>query len=437
MGGGPIDQQPAPVDPQIEAAAESEALPLPPSENPFEAGMYALPTGCNFLTPAEHGALIDDYSAWGPYFDRRFGGNVLLQQRAVDQFGTHSPQGVHVRQQIAPALAYCRQLLQVHAADPASTTMLDRYPLSSELWSVLEAIPGSSRVEKLTKVRDDHLIQFIEWNGRLIDYSTEQRAAELAPPIAAFRARLSRAILQQHLPLDHDMAMARVDQAVVAFADPLIMGPKLKGRTSTVSGTVSVNFDILDPTQLRKTVFHELLHRVAGKAIALQHPAKLQGLVVARDGLAVFAPSKERMRWANEALAYLLTDVFLDSTIEPNFDFRTASFTQLSARYNQQADPYDGRLLLPGVLEGPHAEVSSYHLLEAFFEDYDPHMPAGERSPKQRQLYGSFEQAWGKFDIVQPYLYDPHTPPDDNPDYYLQTLQKIQRLSGLLRKKGR
>lgn len=141
-----------------------------------------------------------------------------------------------------------------------------------------------------------------EWEGKFEGWKSE------------FRLELKKAVMDGHIPRN-ERYDERIDDVRILVADPIAMG-SLAGRDHG-AGILSVRVESREEGAIRKTVFHEMTHRVAGGAIqrtdteAYDHDSLLwqsADYVNRKHGLAFNAERGFRINgtWLNEGMTELL-----------------------------------------------------------------------------------------------------------------------------------
>lgn len=148
------------------------------------------------------------------------------------------------------------------------------------------------------------------------------------------------------------------------------------GSFSIVNGKVSIAEQV--PKDLEEHVFtHEALHALSGRTIIVRRfDGDPYGAVEhQRVGLRIYEFGKfENFRWLNEAITEELTLGLLE---------KEESKIYFAERYLMKLLGTNGSAVIPFEL-----------FVNAYFEDYDPSKPPGERIPEWKKLYGAINEAY-------------------------------------------
>lgn len=241
------------------------------------------------------------------------------------------------------------------------------------------------------RVPDDILIVMLE--RHVERFGEREKEFEKVEPLLRknFLSRLQTAVDEGKIPFSYDVVAERFNGAT-AFLHDYLQFPRDMGRSGSIHRTISLRSSLMDtdrgdPERMRllaeETFFHEGIEAIRGVAyMRWEHkfedneageveyePRFTEG----RSGLTfsgIGGDRKEVFEWLHEAVVEQLALILLDR--EPIDDARGAERAALQ------------KLLRDGL---PWNDLCS-----AFIEDYDPSLPAGERSPAWKKFRKSVDE---------------------------------------------
>jgi len=199
-----------------------------------------------------------------------------------------------------------------------------------------------------------------------------------------FRERLSR------YGVDSELVDRRITETRVTFFD-YVEAMSLKGEDYYVGGDFSDRLSLarvrsFEPFYEQERIYsHELLHATSGRAL-IHQPGNLtnrEEIINQRVGLE-FKPANNHpylFRWLNEAITEDLNKEMMGNS-------------ELDSSYREE------RHLLQLLCTFGSTEVPVSVFREAYFENYDPDDPTGERVPKYKELQRQLMAAYGERILV-------------------------------------
>jgi hypothetical protein len=152
----------------------------------------------------------------------------------------------------------------------------------------------------------DTMLVIARKNGELTKYDAE-KFHELCEGFRnEFKDAVIHAVREEKLPPDTLSNLARVDSVHFQFRDTMDMVAYSAEGSAGAHGSINASgMNLRRPERLRHTVFHELMHEIAGKTLSLritsdEKRGDTHDVNTERSGL-VFSGSRHGM-WINEAL---------------------------------------------------------------------------------------------------------------------------------------
>ena len=277
--------------------------------------------------------------------------------------------------------------------DTSRIAILDnlRSVLPEDIAADLELTDRSKGIElfgKLSTASDETVGDFIIWHGEYL----ERKNRELEPVIDTlkqeFTDAITAAIDSHNLPVSHEQLKTRMDNISFTVCDPIAMNMESLGGYYNVHTRDIYVAPYTKPENLKKVVFHELMHHLSGQTTYIDRDLEedwVSGGRGIRSGL-VF-PSGDRVpTWMNEAITEQMAQVLLG---DQDIDFEDATVSDFFAikegTYLMERDA------MSVVME----DISLKDMLRAYFEDAVPSDDAEAILPAARQFWGSVTDELG------------------------------------------
>ena len=209
-----------------------------------------------------------------------------------------------------------------------------------------------------------------EWEGKFEDWRNQ------------FRLRLHTAVADGIIPANEHYDQ-RIDDVRFLVADPVAMG-NILGR-SQGAGILSVQVEFHKEGDVRKTVFHEMLHHIAGGTI------QRTDVEIFEHGALLWQSTQYINR--KQGLAFNANSGFYQSGV-----WLTEGMTELLARYLAEMDkmtmsyPYEQMCILDSIRSGA---VPQKLFIDAYFEAHRAKLEDGSRLPAFRALSLAMTKAHG------------------------------------------
>lgn len=353
-----------------------------PPENPFVRRPIELPEGQAYMTV---GQIITNWADSRP--------EDLLSERA---FGAHYFEYFDAIHDIRRRLGEQQELLEP-----------DTFGFSI-LQSLRSALHEADLGVDVMRMSNDQVVDYTRERARTKVFECEQRDAELQPIADKFRRRLIHAATKQHLPVDLPTALAKLDAVRIIYFD----GVEAEGSFDLTTGLVRIGLTD-DPDEQESRVFHELSHVVGGYEM-VRNSRSDENVRATRFGLLTVSHHGQQLRWLGEAVTDKLSVLLQDEGV----DYRQLSLKEVFDTKNANPHYRTDERVLRAVLNGPEGKVPFYDVIAAHTEDYDPRVPQGERSPKQRQLYKQMGRMWQGHEVIDPIIFGRHSAAFDRHEGY-------------------
>ncbi|MBI2411391.1 MAG: hypothetical protein HYV32_05875 [Candidatus Kerfeldbacteria bacterium] len=231
-------------------------------------------------------------------------------------------------------------------------------------------------------ISDDLLFAVAKQHSEHVQQQEEQLEQFVQQTKQEFKQAVKEAVTNGWLPQEAENALSRIDDVTVCLQDKMedILSSKLGDHSDT--GKITVSNEQLQPkllTRLRKTIFHELLHEIAGKSINIytkqDNPlSSVHDLLSRKSGVVVkkYDSWEMKFNWLNEAITE-----WLAVRLSGYDDDQQENAYKGSTSYVDERKELD-RLFDNGLLE---QVVTS-----AYFENVNTNIPSEERNQHFIQL---------------------------------------------------
>jgi len=332
-----------------------------------------------------------------------------------------------------------RDVLRLYLDDQdklkALNEILSQYPMPDELaGKIVEYMSEDvGIVEGLIMCDEETFIDFCAWNEWYLNSDEAQKWVVIEKVMHEWEQRICAAIESECLPADAGQLTARMNEVKVIFGDPIVLMMKDMGGLYVPADRLIIVSAGCNEKRLEKTLYHELMHHLSGQTVIVNKYSMIDDSVPTEDVHTEVSVTRSgimggnRARSINEAITEQLTQLLL--TQKDGLDFSRMTILDFFASAIDYEDedhyPYEevgtyfnarkqAMNLLLGVararskdLEGLSGdelwersdEIESEIIntvLKAYFEDYLPETPIGERAAARRDLWRLIIDAYGR-----------------------------------------
>jgi hypothetical protein len=285
-----------------------------------------------------------------------------------------------------------RNLRKTIMRNETTSAIMDKLPIVDDLRDRLTNNGSRGVLEGLSECEMDDFVAFAGWNRKhtqehaawvnvdQVEHPEDYDGEELEEPNETERAiieyyqdfkhSLQTAIEEQGLPITLSEVQNRLSNLRIRTSDPLLV--ELQGENGTFDALTQeiMICAVDDPTELRETVYHELLHAISGLTMSIEpneSEANYDSDVIHALRAGLGGPDN-RLHWLNEAITEQLTQILV---ADQPVDFNTLTGIDIHNMPEWHEGVYnDERELLVVIMDSGVEHIPFKTLLEAYFEEY-------------------------------------------------------------------
>ncbi len=207
-----------------------------------------------------------------------------------------------------------------------------------------------------------------------------------------FEIYLKQLIRKGIIPLSGHQFQREMEKITTLSGRPVDALRWQGGRYRHDLHTIEINSQYIENMHL---YFHEMFHAIAGKTVLINkdpdiEEESLDTLDTQRGGLLFTLPEVTRFFWLNEAITESITNEVMKNVLRKDFEKseeKVASYLEGSSYKKEQE-------LLELLIEAGRPYLDEKLFYAAYFEDFEPSLPEGQRIPHWKALWKAINQAY-------------------------------------------